>query len=249
MKKNLFTAALLLAAIVACQNDQSQLSPTKNLTVSDIGKLVSASEAFSQAASYQQADPAGIFAVAYSRTVIESVLNQPGAIGIRLYYVNDATGNRSLSLIGIDKNLNNISTLHQPNARDTDAGGLAASSGMPCPQHCTSTSRTSLPTDSVTIKNKGNLIGMGLMREQVNAYATRNPTGSRAIAFGRQVLTDVLTQKDCVGLRFYFTNTAETTRNLIFVGINDQSDDIRATAKSPGYVGGNGKPCAEDCAF
>ncbi|GAB3777925.1 hypothetical protein GCM10028818_25900 [Spirosoma horti] len=90
------------------------------------------------------------------------------------------------------------------------------------------------------------------LKQQMASFQNENPTAIRAVAFGRQLLLDMLSQTNGVGLRFYFVTDKDGNRNLIFVAVDSQSKDLRynspnARATEDGDAGTNGFPCPQHC--
>ena len=65
----------------------------------------------------------------FGKNIINSILAQPGCVGIRIYYAKDATGKKILIMVGADANENDM--LGTPSAP-----GVIADFALPCPNHC-----------------------------------------------------------------------------------------------------------------
>lgn len=246
MKKLLLSAATIAAMTFACQHDKSEqvTPPVSNLsademqTASSIGRLVSSSEAFAQAEAHQKANPTTTFAVAFSRTSIETILKQPHTVGLRAHYVKDSKGKLSLTLVGINKDLNNLYT-----------AGALFSEGHTCPQHCAGTETNG--GRLLTIDAAGQLVSVDKVKQQIAFFQAENPNQARSVAFGSKVLTEMLNQKGSVGIRFYFIKDEDGNRNLMFVGTDKNLNDLRIYTSNArdggGKAGGGGPICPPEC--
>lgn len=60
----------------------------------------------------------------YSKSAIEEILNQPECVGIRIYFGEEASGDKKLVIVGVEANEDDIETGH------------IAEYGLPCPSNC-----------------------------------------------------------------------------------------------------------------
>jgi hypothetical protein len=79
-----------------------------------------------------------------------------------------------------------------------------------------------------------------------------NPEDTRAVSYGKTVLEKILSQKGCVGIRFYFAKDKDGKQTLIFVGVDKDGKDITApvnakTQGDPSQTGGGGPICPRLC--
>jgi hypothetical protein len=75
---------------------------------------------------------------------------------------------------------------------------------------------------------------------------------TRAVSYGKTVLEQVLSQKGCVGIRFYFAKDKEGKTTLVFIGVDKNGNDITApvnakTTDSAPQTGGGGPLCPRQC--
>lgn len=63
-------------------------------------------------------------AMAFHRDVVDSILNQPGCVALRMYPARHADGNTTMVLVGVDK------------AGQDMTSGVIAEESLPCPPWC-----------------------------------------------------------------------------------------------------------------
>lgn len=79
-------------------------------------------------ANYRTANPDGRLGHFFGKTIINRILEQPGCLGIRVYYALDADGKQQMIMVGADANEND---LHN---------GIIAEMSRPCPPFCPNSS-------------------------------------------------------------------------------------------------------------
>lgn len=89
------------------------------------GEMITLEEAASMTGNYQYQNPGDIKASFYGKEQILALLNQTGAMGIRVYYGLDKDDVKQLVLVAADSNENDIL-------------GLTLERGKPCPPNCSS---------------------------------------------------------------------------------------------------------------
>src|SRR5258708_39579745 len=102
-------------------------SQTTVLTGSE-GRSISLSDARALTTNFRAANPvSAVLGEYFGRTLVQSVLNQAGADGLRIYYGRKSDGTPVLVLVGV-------------NAGGQDlTGGPLIEGGWPCPPTCAST--------------------------------------------------------------------------------------------------------------
>ncbi|MGG7661124.1 hypothetical protein [Dyadobacter sp. BHUBP1] len=78
------------------------------------------------------------------------------------------------------------------------------------------------------------------------------PEETRAVSYGKTVLEKVLSQKGCVGIRFYFAKDKNGKQTLVFIGVDKNGKDITApanakTQEDPTQTAGEGPICPRLC--
>jgi hypothetical protein len=79
-----------------------------------------------------------------------------------------------------------------------------------------------------------------------------SPADTRAVSYGKTVLEKVLSQKGCVGIRFYFAKDKNGKQTMIFIGVDRNGKDITApvnakTQEDPTQTAGEGPICPRLC--
>lgn len=87
------------------------------------GGFISMEEATTMTGAYKRNNPEAIHGYFFGREKLLELLNQEGAMGIRIHYGHDADGNNQLVLLAADRNMNNME-------------GLILDLGSPCPAFC-----------------------------------------------------------------------------------------------------------------
>lgn len=111
--------------------------------------------------------------------------------------------------------------------------------------------------------NDGKPIGRDKVERMLNKYNEHHPDKDEVKAefFGRDVIEEILKQKDCVGIRIYYayTENAEPGRlkldkRLLLVGAREDGSNIwsigsagKDGAEGGGIVADDGKPCPPTC--
>lgn len=87
------------------------------------GEEITLSNASSMTAAYRRNNPNETLGHFFGREIISRILDQPDAVGIRIYYGIDEDGKKQLILVGADSDENDL----------TD---LVADVSFPCPDAC-----------------------------------------------------------------------------------------------------------------
>ena len=72
------------------------------------GRFISHSNSRKWVANFQENNPGHTHAFYFGRELFENILNEPGCVGIRVYYAQDDAGNPKMVLMGVDNKGNNI---------------------------------------------------------------------------------------------------------------------------------------------
>ncbi len=88
------------------------------------GEVVTLAEAAEWTANYRKANPSAVKAHALGANKISAVLNQEGAVGVRLYRAIDNNGNACLIMVGVDSSENDLTS------------GILVERMPPCPPFC-----------------------------------------------------------------------------------------------------------------
>jgi hypothetical protein len=73
-------------------------------------------------------------------------------------------------------------------------------------------------------------------------YRTNNPGAPLAQFMGKDLLEQILAQRDCMGIRVYYGEEDDGTPRLVFVGANDQEND-----QVNGTIADRAKLCPTNC--
>lgn len=89
---------------------------------------------------------------------------------------------------------------------------------------------------------EGASISLSTAGEWTENYRNANPNGVKAIFFGKDILTNILNQDNCLGIRIYFAHDDEGNQRLVLVGADAAEDDLIY-----GVVADYGSPCPASC--
>jgi hypothetical protein len=76
-------------------------------------------------ANFRNSHPIGTtIGLFYGKATIQSILNQPNCVGIRIYYAQDTNNESTMVIVGTDANENDMEN------------GILAEYGIKCPNNC-----------------------------------------------------------------------------------------------------------------
>ena len=81
---------------------------------------------------YRKKNPGAVKAHFYGCEQLQKLLDEPGCMGIRIYYAIDDDGNKKLVLVGAKSDENNI----LPTDEGKDGGGMLLDDSRDCPPFC-----------------------------------------------------------------------------------------------------------------
>jgi hypothetical protein len=90
----------------------------------DEGEEISLVTASEWTANYRTENPGEIKAYFYGNIILQAILDQEEAVGMRIYYAIDDNGVKQMVLVGVDSNGNDLTS------------GIVADRGAPCPTYC-----------------------------------------------------------------------------------------------------------------
>jgi hypothetical protein len=86
---------------------------------------ISLQDAAELTANFRNSHPIGTtIGLFYGKATIQSILNQPNCVGIRIYYAQDANNESTMVIVGTDANENDMEN------------GILAEYGIKCPNNC-----------------------------------------------------------------------------------------------------------------
>jgi len=89
------------------------------------GELITLKQAADFTANHRNSMQEGdVLSHFFGRNILQQILDQPGCMGIRIYYGKDSSGNKNLVLVGSDQLENDMTN------------GLMADFSVICPPHC-----------------------------------------------------------------------------------------------------------------
>ncbi len=123
---------LLSMVFLSLMVSQARLKLGAFIQQTSAGQAISLTDAIALTGNYRKtAAPGGVLGECFGRDAILSILNQPGAAGIRIYYGRKSDGTPALVLVGINGTYQDMT------------GGTLIERGWPCPPVCDSTGHLS----------------------------------------------------------------------------------------------------------
>lgn len=89
---------------------------------------------------------------------------------------------------------------------------------------------------------EGEQISLSEASAATAAYRTANPNDIMGQFMGKEILTSILSQSGCVGIRTYYGIDSSGKKQLIHVGVDANQNDIIS-----GIVADRGKLCPANC--
>lgn len=153
------TGALIFACALSCDEEQESVLRTEQTEIKNEEKIRSKSNRSSGITKFDgtEGDPIDLvtakkWASNFRETmtssdeiqahyfgfeIIKQILEQPGCVGIRMYYALDEKGEKKLLLVGVDAQGENMTPTETEML--TDGGNIIADFSFPCPTTCPGT--------------------------------------------------------------------------------------------------------------
>jgi hypothetical protein len=141
---------ILLVLVMSCDNQNEEIKRTNDVTqqsqarISKVtfngseGDPLDLSLAKKWTANYRATLKSNndVQAHFFGAEIIQQILQQPGSVGMRIYYALDDKGAKQLLLVGVDAQGNNILSNNTFNTLESGGDGLVADFSFPCPSTC-----------------------------------------------------------------------------------------------------------------
>jgi hypothetical protein len=201
-------------------NPTINLEETASLLAASINThSISLNDAAALTANYRNFhnnDPATIRGGAFSKDIIQDILNQTGCEGIRYYYGMDTNNVPQLVLVGYD-------------ASDNDLfNGVRAEKARLCPPSWPDSNQLNPGgTLNVTpaVDHNITLIEAADFTANYRTFYNNDPTTIRGGAISKGIIQDILNQATCEGLRYYYGIDATNQPHIVLVGIDNTGND------------------------
>jgi hypothetical protein len=93
-------------------------------------------------------------------------------------------------------------------------------------------------------QNTGEMITPEEAKTMIKAYQHDYPEATESVFLGKIKIIELLSQKDCVGIRSYFSQNNLGIETLVMVGVDVHGNDI-----SKGFLLNKGNNCPPKCNF
>jgi hypothetical protein len=90
--------------------------------------------------------------------------------------------------------------------------------------------------------DEGEEIPLSTASDWTANYRAAEPGETKAFFFGQQIISNILAQEDCVGIRIYYAIDDEGAKELVMVGVDENGND-----QTEGIVADRAKPCPSYC--
>lgn len=87
------------------------------------GQVITLAEGAELTARHRAKYPNGTKGVVYGNDLIQQLLDNPGCVGVRMYFAQESDGSQTVVLVGVD-------------AEGNDLLNLIVENGIKCPPHC-----------------------------------------------------------------------------------------------------------------
>jgi hypothetical protein len=87
-------------------------------------------------ANFGKQNPEGTIAHFFGFEIIKQILEEEGAVGIRMYYAIDDKGSRQIILVGVNAQGDDLLPAKAVGGRISDDGIIIADASYPCPTYC-----------------------------------------------------------------------------------------------------------------
>jgi hypothetical protein len=166
--------------------------------------------------------------VYFSKKVLQSIIGMSGCIGVRFYYSKTETDEPLLIAVGANKNGNDFQSNFRMKGAHSSMGFFEKSPNE---------TYTGTELDSITFETS---------KAWIDNYSKENPSGIAAHFFGYQIIEQLLSRKDCVGLRCYYAlDNNQGVNKLIIIGVSGNGENILTTSTGEGRVTDEGGYAAD----
>jgi hypothetical protein len=142
----------------------------------------------------------------FGKKTLEKILAKKSCVGIRFYYAMDDLLESRLVLVGADAAGENLLPLYGIVAKKSSIELMGVGSPM------NSTDGDSIPS--------------ALAKRWVASYHIKNPAGIQAHFFGYQIIHQILSENDCVGIRAYYALNDEGVPQLLLTAVNSKGRNL-----------------------
>ncbi len=172
------------------------------------GDPITMQTALSWYANYLDKSKIAIKAHFFGANVLKKILATTNVKGIRIYYSIDDVGNNQLLVLGTDDHGYD----QVPRSGAKGISSLLDFSGGTVADSFTGSEETWM---SEEVSNRW-----------IANYSTQYPQGLIAHFFGFQIINQILSQPDCIGIRMYYALNDSGVQQILLVGVNTKGENI-----------------------
>jgi hypothetical protein len=172
----------------------------------------------------------------FGKGILTKMLSQTESIGIRFYYSINDNGAQQLIAVPVDGKENDLSLQYESIGSNSPQG----LESKPSTAHL-----TGWETDSITFENA---------RSHINNFSSSHPKGIVAHFFGMEILGQLLSQNNCIGIRCYYALDEKGVQQLLLIGVTGTGANILRThnpmareSDGAGIIADVSSPCPALC--
>lgn len=83
--------------------------------------------------------------------------------------------------------------------------------------------------------NEGQVISLAEGAELTARYRMKYPNGTKGVAYGNELIQQLLDNPGCVGVRMYFAQEADGSQTVVLVGVDETGNDLLNLVVENGY--------------
>ena len=163
----------------------------------------------------------------FGNKFLSRVLSPNGSMGIRFYYSKADNGNDHLLAVPASGNGNDFSFPF--NGRGVNSSVELGFQGSP-------NTFSGNESDSVSLEAGDHFI---------DNYNVSNPSGIQAHFFGHEIIRQILSESNCIGIRCYYALNDAGVQQLLLVGVTSSGENILPIQTSGGRVSDGGGTIAD----
>ncbi len=255
---NFFKVLFIILIFIGCQKQDSVLEqPTSQSFDGSEGRSITIKQAEQYIDNYarQHEGDESMFVKShfFGRDIIETLLKNPDAVGIRIHYALDKSDKPKLLLYAAAKDMKNLKTAENKN-KD------AVNDSDDCPNHCPIENDLGTVNNfaSLHIAKRGRLntkiggfITKEVSKDWINRYIKNKESKGKPFVqssfYGRKIIQKLLSTKGAIGIRMYYGLTLQGGQKLVLTAEDAQGKILRKDRSYKKAEGSGVVNASEDC--
>ncbi len=173
---------------------------------------------------YREAAPGQTKGGAFHADQVRELVEQPGCAALRYYHGLDEAGERNVVLVGVTVDDHDM------------LEGVLLELRYPCPPYCAQPNvlngiprvagKAPLRTTPVLLPSRDHHITLEEAAAYTRRYRLKVREGERGGAFHADQVRELLGQRECIALRYYYGREESGAQNLVLVGMDREGADM-----------------------